>query len=78
MDIYQSFYQNPTNPEPSNILTPLKPNYDFIMLDNPPGKAMLAFNSLAAADLILIPASAERMAVDGAATISRQTGGRNV
>jgi len=49
----------------SDLLTPLKPMYDFILIDTPPGKAMLAFNGLAAADLIIIPASAERMAVDG-------------
>src|SRR3984893_7243994 len=30
---------------------------------------MLAFNALAAADLIIIPASAERMAVDGVADL---------
>ena len=30
---------------------------------------MLAFNGLAAADLIIIPASAERMAVDGVADL---------
>ncbi len=53
----------------SDILTPLKANYDFILIDNPPGKAMLAFNGLAAADLIIIPASAERMAVDGVADL---------
>ncbi len=53
----------------SQILTPLKPSYDFIFIDNPPGKAMLAFNGLAAADLIIIPASAERMAVDGVADL---------
>lgn len=53
----------------ANFLTPLKPNYDFILIDNPPGKAMLAFNGLAAADLIIIPASAERMAVDGVADL---------
>src|SRR5438105_4483198 len=53
----------------SDILTPLKPTYDFILIDNPPGKAMLAFNGLAAADLIIIPASAERMAVDGVADL---------
>ncbi len=47
------------------ILNPLKQEYDFILIDTPPGKAMLAFNGLAAADLIVIPASAERMAVDG-------------
>lgn len=49
----------------SDIITPLKPTYDFILIDTPPGKAMLAFNGLAAADLIVIPASSERMAVDG-------------
>jgi chromosome partitioning protein len=53
----------------SELLTPLKPDYDFILIDNPPGKAMLAFNGLAAADLIIIPASAERMAVDGVADL---------
>lgn len=53
----------------SEIITPLKATYDFILIDSPPGKAMLAFNGLAAADLILIPASAERMAVDGVADL---------
>src|SRR5439155_26481471 len=53
----------------SDFLNPLKPSYDFILIDTPPGKAMLAFNGLAAADLILIPASAERMAVDGVADL---------
>src|ERR671936_533079 len=43
--------------------------HHFILIDNPPGKAMLAFNGLAAADLILIPSSAERMAVDGVADL---------
>src|SRR5437868_10713064 len=52
-----------------DFLTPLKPSYDFILIDTPPGKAMLAFNGLAAADLIIIPASAERMAVDGVADL---------
>ncbi len=52
-----------------DFINPLKPLYDFILIDPPPGKAMLAFNGLAAADLILIPASAERMAVDGVADL---------
>ncbi len=51
------------------MLNPLKPSYDYILVDSPPGKAMLAFNALAAADLIVIPASAERMAVDGVADL---------
>src|SRR5438132_1773766 len=49
----------------SAMLNPLKNDYDFILIDTPPGKAMLAFNGIAAADLIVIPASSERMAVDG-------------
>jgi len=53
----------------SDFLAPLRPSYDFILIDTPPGKAMLAFNGLAAADLIIIPASAERMAVDGVADL---------
>src|SRR5215467_1255062 len=53
----------------AEYLTPLRPSYDFILIDTPPGKAMLAFNGLAAADLIVIPASAERMAVDGVADL---------
>jgi chromosome partitioning protein len=53
----------------AGILNPLKEQYDFILIDTPPGKAMLAFNGLAAADLIIIPASAERMAVDGVADL---------
>ena len=53
----------------TELLNPIKLSYDFILIDTPPGKAMLAFNGLAAADLIVIPASAERMAVDGVADL---------
>lgn len=53
----------------ADFLRPLKPSYDFILIDTPPGKAQLAFNGLAAADLIVIAASAERMAVDGVADL---------
>jgi chromosome partitioning protein len=53
----------------TDFIMPLRASYDFILIDTPPGKAMLAFNGLAAADLILIPASAERMAVDGVADL---------
>lgn len=49
----------------SELIRPLKQRYDFILIDTPPGKAMLSFNGLVAADLILVPAAAERMAIDG-------------
>src|SRR5215212_6885265 len=53
----------------ADLLRPLKDDYDFILIDTPPGKAMLAFNGLAAADLIVVPTSSERMAVDGVADL---------
>ena len=46
-------------------LMPLKDEYDYILIDTPPGKASLAFNGIVAADTLLVPASAERMSVDG-------------
>lgn len=46
-------------------LAPLKDEYDYILIDTPPGKAALAFNGIVAADVLLVPASAERMSIDG-------------
>ena len=46
-------------------LMPLKDEYDYILIDTPPGKASLSFNGIVAANLLLVPASAERMSVDG-------------
>lgn len=46
-------------------LQSLRPSYDFILIDTPPGKSRLTFNGLAAADLILMPCATQRMAVDG-------------
>ncbi|MEO8612088.1 MAG: ParA family protein [Chloroflexota bacterium] len=48
-----------------DILKPLQEEYDYILVDTPPGKAGLAFNGIVAADWLIIPASAERMAIDG-------------
>jgi chromosome partitioning protein len=47
-----------------DILAPLQEEYDAIVIDTPPGKAGLAFNGIVAADLLLVPDSAERMAID--------------
>ena len=46
-------------------LAPLRDEYDYILIDTPPGKASLAFNGIVAADILLVPASAERMSMDG-------------
>ncbi len=51
----------------AGILRPLKADYDFILLDSPPGKARLTFNALAASDMVVITCAAERMALDGVA-----------
>lgn len=48
-----------------NLLQAAKEDYDYILVDTPPGKAGLAFNAIVAADWLLVPASAERMAIDG-------------
>jgi chromosome partitioning protein len=47
----------------------ITPDYDFVLIDTPPGKAMLTFNAIVAADHILVPVAAERMAVDGLADL---------
>ena len=49
----------------AQFLTPLRLTYDFILIDNPPGKAMLAFNGLTAADLILVPIGFIAAAISG-------------
>src|SRR3989344_3388290 len=48
-----------------DLIGGLKDDYDFVVLDSPPGKAMLAINALSAADEVIIPLQAERPALDG-------------
>ncbi len=43
--------------------------YDFILLDTPPGKDKLTFNALIAAQQIVVPVSAEKAAIDGLADL---------
>jgi chromosome partitioning protein len=50
-------------------LATVENDYDYILLDTPPGKAMLTFSAIVAAQLILVPVSAERMAIDGLADL---------
>jgi chromosome partitioning protein len=40
-------------------------DYDFILLDSPPGKALLTMSALAAAHEVLIPMQGQRAALDG-------------
>ncbi|MBZ0285210.1 MAG: ParA family protein [Anaerolineae bacterium] len=47
----------------------LSADYDFILLDTPPGKDKLTFNALIAAQQIIVPVSAEKAAIDGLADL---------
>lgn len=50
-------------------LESLNADYDFILLDTPPGKDKLTFNALIAAQQIIVPVSAEKAAIDGLADL---------
>ena len=47
------------------------PEYDYVILDTPPGKGMLSISGLAAAHEVIIPLQAERPALDGTADVLR-------
>ena len=49
----------------------LIPDYDYLILDTPPGKGMLSISALAAAHGVIIPLQAERPALDGTADVVR-------
>jgi chromosome partitioning protein len=53
----------------SQKLAAVSPDYDYILLDTPPGKDKLTFNAIVAAQQIVVPVSCERMAVDGLADL---------
>lgn len=48
-----------------SILNPLRENYDFILLDFPPGDYLLTRSGMIASDFYLIPAKAEPLSVVG-------------
>ena len=51
----------------AEYLTPLKPDYDFILVDAPGHKTKLHDNALVAADLIMVVPASERASLDGVA-----------
>jgi chromosome partitioning protein len=46
-------------------IDPLRPNYDYILIDSPPSLGLLTLNALTAADEVIIPLQAEYLAMRG-------------
>ena len=48
-----------------DVLTPIKNNYDFILIDTAPTLGLLTLNALVAADVILIPIQSSYLCLEG-------------
>jgi chromosome partitioning protein len=54
-----------------NALADVRDRYDFIVVDCPPSLGLLTLNSLAAADLVLVPLQCEYYALEGLSQLVR-------
>jgi chromosome partitioning protein len=50
------------------------PDYDFVLIDNPPSISLLVINALAASDYFLVPVSAEYMPMVGLTMLGNSVG----
>lgn len=53
------------------VLAPIRPYFDYILIDNPPAMDLRAINSLCASDYYMIPTDSSEYAMDGIRSIQR-------
>ncbi len=55
-------------------LLPIRNDFDYIIIDNPPSLGLLAINGMVAADSVLIPVQAEYFALEGLGQLMKTIG----